>query len=214
MPLMEETDIKTKILKGAEELFMRYGVRSITMDEIARHLGISKKTLYQYFLDKDDIVASTTHNHLIRERKQFEQIAEDSSNSVEELVKLSLCLKENVKGMNPSLLFDLQKYHQKAWNIWLEFKNKFIRESVVRNLNKGIAEGLIRAEINPEILAVVRIETVQMGFDDQLFPVDKFNLTEVQMQILEHFIHGLLTDKGKKLYQKYKELNHQPSNIL
>ncbi len=211
---MEETDIKTKILKGAEELFMRYGVRSITMDEIARHLGISKKTLYQYFLDKDDIVASTTHNHLIRERKQFEQIAEDSSNSVEELVKLSLCLKENVKGMNPSLLFDLQKYHQKAWNIWLEFKNKFIRESVVRNLNKGIAEGLIRAEINPEILAVVRIETVQMGFDDQLFPVDKFNLTEVQMQILEHFIHGLLTDKGKKLYQKYKELNHQPSNIL
>lgn len=211
---MEELDVKTKILKGAEELFMRYGVRSITMDEIARHLGISKKTLYQYFLDKDDIVASTTYNHLVRERKQFDQIAEESANSVEELVKLSHCLKENLKGMNPSLLFDLQKYHQKAWNIWVEFKNKFIRESVVRNLNKGINEGLIRAEINPEILAVVRIETVQMGFDDQLFPRDKFNLPQVQMQILEHFIHGLLTDKGKKLYQKYRELNHQPSNIL
>lgn len=211
---MEELDVKTKILKGAEELFMRYGVRSITMDEIARHLGISKKTLYQYFLDKDDIVASTTQNHLVRERKQFEQIADESENSVEELVKLSHCLKENLKGMNPSLLFDLQKYHQKAWNIWVEFKNKFIRESVVRNLNKGMSEGLIRAEINPEILAVVRIETVQMGFDDQLFPRDKFNLPQVQMQILEHFIHGLLTDKGKKLYQKYRELNHQPSNIL
>lgn len=211
---MEELDVKTKILKGAEELFMRYGVRSITMDEIARHLGISKKTLYQYFVDKDDIVASTTRDHLERERKQFDQLAEESANAVEELVKISHCLKENVKGMNPSLLFDLQKYHQRAWNIWIEFKNKFIRESVVRNLKRGIEHGYFRTEINPEILAVVRIETVQMGFDDQLFPHDKFNMPEVQMQILEHFIHGLLSEKGKKLYSKYKEVYHQPSTIL
>jgi AcrR family transcriptional regulator len=211
---MEELDVKNKILKGAEELFMRYGVRSITMDEIARHLGISKKTLYQYFVDKDDIVASTTHNHLERERKQFDQLAEESANAVEELVKISHQLKENVKGMNPSLLFDLQKYHQRAWNIWIEFKTKFIRESVVRNLKRGIEHGYYRSEINPDILAIVRIETVQMGFDDQLFARDKFNLTEVQMQILEHFIHGLLSEKGKKLYHKYKEVYHQPSTIL
>ena len=212
---MEELDVKTKILKGAEELFMRYGVRSITMDEIARHLGISKKTLYQYYVDKDDIVASTTHSHLVSEKKQFDQIAEESTNSVEELVKLSHCLRENLKGMNPSLLFDLQKYHHKAWNIWIEFKTKFIRESVVRNLKHGIEHGLYRPEINPEILAVVRIETVQLGFDDQLFPRDKFNLPQVQMQILEHFIHGLLTDKGRKLFTKYrKEINYQPSSII
>lgn len=212
---MEELDVKTKILKGAEELFMRYGVRSITMDEIARHLGISKKTLYQYYVDKDDIVASTTHGHLVNEKKQFDQIAEESANAVEELVKLSHCLRENLKGMNPSLLFDLQKYHHKAWNIWIEFKTKFIRESVVRNLKHGIEHGLYRPEINPEILAVVRIETVQLGFDDQLFPHDKFNLPQVQMQILEHFIHGLLTDKGRKLFTKYrKEINYQPSSII
>jgi len=185
------------------------------MDEIARHLGISKKTLYQYYVDKDDIVASTTQDHLVSEKKQFDQIAEESVNSVEELVKLSHCLRENLKGMNPSLLFDLQKYHHKAWNIWIEFKTKFIRESVVRNIKRGIEQGLFRPELNPDILAVVRIETVQLGFDDQLFPRDKFNLPEVQMQILEHFIHGLLTDKGRKLFLKYKkEINHQPSNIL
>jgi AcrR family transcriptional regulator len=209
---MEEVDVKTKILKGAEELFMRYGVRSITMDEIARHLGISKKTLYQYYVDKDDIVASTTQDHLVNEKRQFDQIAEESVNSVEELVKLSHCLRENLKGMNPSLLFDLQKYHHKAWNIWIEFKTKFIRESVVRNIKRGIEQGLFRPELNPDILAVLRIETIQLGFDDQLFPRDKFNLPEVQMQILEHFIHGLLTDKGRKLFMKYrKEINYQPS---
>src|SRR5690606_15607519 len=114
-----EEDIKSKILKGAEELFLRYGLRSITMDEISRHLGMSKKTLYQYFSDKDDIVWSVTRQHLLRQQAQFDAVATESKNSVEELVKLSFCVKENLKGMNPSLLFDLQKYHQKAWNEWL-----------------------------------------------------------------------------------------------
>lgn len=210
---MEEQDVKTKILKGAEELFMRFGVRSITMDEIARHLGVSKKTIYQYFTDKDDIVSSVTSEHLIRERAQFEEMAASSRNSVEELVKISFCLKENLKGMNPSLLFDLQKYHQKAWRVWVDFKNKFIREAVVRNLKAGIEQGHFRPEINPEILAIVRLELIQLGFDEQLFSRDRFNLPEVQVHILEHFIHGLLTDKGRKLYQKYKEVSEPAFNV-
>lgn len=208
---MSEIEIKDKILKGAEELFMRYGVRSITMDEIARHLGISKKTIYLYFSDKDEIVLSVSQAHLRAQQKRFDLIAEESKNSVEELVRLSFCLKENLKGMNPSVLFDLQKYHQKAWAAWQEYKRKVIKESVVRNLKQGIKDGYFRPDINPEILAVVRLETIQMGFDDQLFPRDKFNLAQVQLHILEHFIHGLLTEKGKKLYHKYKETINEPS---
>ncbi len=208
---MIENETRNKILKGAEELFMRYGVRSITMDEIARHLGISKKTLYQYFADKDDIVSSTTQEHMVLQQSQYEKIENESKNSVEELVKLSFCLRENLKGMNPSLLFDLQKYHQKAWNVWVEFKNKTIRESVVRNLNRGIEQGHFRPEINPDILSIVRLESIQFGFNEQLFPREKFNLPEVQMHMLEHFIYGLLTDKGRKLYQKYKDTVTEPS---
>lgn len=211
---MEERDVKIKLLSGAEELFMRYGVRSITMDEIARHLSISKKTLYQYFADKDDVVASVTDEHLRRERQQYEDSTRDAKNAVEELVNLSRCMKENLKGMNPSLLFDLQKYHHKAWQIWSEFKNVFIRDSVVKNLKRGIDEGLYRPEINPDILALLRIESVQLGFDEQLFPRDKYDLTTVQVNILEHFLHGLLTDKGKKLYQKYRKENTKEATYL
>lgn len=202
---MEETEVKDRILKGAEELFRRYGVRSITMDEIARHLGISKKTIYQYFSDKDDVVCSVTLAHLQIHHKEFEQVAEESKNSVEELVRLSLCLKENLKDMNAAVLFDLQRYHQKAWSMWIDFKRKVIKESVVRNLKKGIVDGYFRKEIDPEILSIMRLEMIQMGFDDQLFPRDRYSLAEVQLNLLEHFIHGLLTDKGRKLYNKYKE---------
>lgn len=204
---MEEQDNKEKLLKGAEDLFMRYGVRSITMDDIARHLGISKKTIYQHFADKDDVVVSVAKSRLEKQRQQFDKVTAESKNSVEEMVKLSYCIKENMRDTNPSVLFDMQKYHQRAWNVWLEFKHKFIRQSVIQSLKRGIDEGYFRADINIDILVTMRLEVVQMAFDNMIFPRDQFNLTEVQSHLFDHFVYGILTEKGKKLYQKYKETN-------
>ena len=202
---MEEINIKEKIQRGAEELFMRYGVRSISMDDIARHLSVSKKTLYQHFADKEDIVTLTCQAHLDRKAGEFETIQRSSGNAIEELVQLSVCLKRNMQDINPSLLFDLQKYHPKAWRVWLDHKNKFIRESVVRNLKQGIAEGYFRPDIDPEVIATVRLELVQLAFNQEIFPREKFKLADVQMQIFDHFVFGLLTDKGRKLYLKCKQ---------
>lgn len=212
---MEETGIKVKILKGAEELFTRYGVRSISMDDIARHLSVSKKTLYQHFADKEDIVTMCCKAHLERSSKEFELIKETAKNAIDELSKISVCLKRNLQDMNPSLLFDLQKYHPKAWTEWTDHKNNFIRTSVVRNLKQGIEEGYFRPEIDPDVIAAVRLELVQLGFNEDIFPRERYRLQEVQLQIFDHFVYGLVTDKGRKLYQKYKEVNnHQPTTIL
>ena len=204
LPPMEEINIKGKIQKGAEDLFMRYGVRSISMDDIARHLSVSKKTLYQHFADKEDIVTVTCKAHLDRNAQEFQSIRKTSRNAIEELVQLSVCLKRNMQEMNPSLLFDLQKYHPKAWSVWMNHKNKFIRESVVRNLRQGIEEGFFRPEMDPEVIAAVRLEMVQLPFNEETFPRERFRLPEVQMQIFDHYVFGLLTEKGRKLYLKYK----------
>lgn len=204
---MEEQNIREKIQKGAEELFMRYGVRSISMDDIARHLSVSKKTLYQHFADKEDIVTVTCKGLLDRNAEQFEAIKKGARNAIEELVGVSVCLKSSMQDINPSLLFDLQKYHPKAWKVWLNFKNKFIRESVVKNLKQGTQEGYFRPDIDPEVIASVRLEMVQLAFNEEIFPREKFRLTEVQMQIFDHFVFGLLTEKGRKLYMKCKQEN-------
>jgi AcrR family transcriptional regulator len=213
---MEEINIKAKILKGAEDLFTKYGVRSISMDDIARHLSVSKKTLYQHFTDKEDIVTMTCKAHLDRNNKEFDQVRDNARNAIEELANLSMCLKRNMQDMNPSLLFDLQKYHPRAWGVWLEHKNKTIRESVVRNIRQGVEEGYYRPEINAEVIAAMRLELVQMAFDEDVFPRERFSLPDVQMEIFDHFVYGLVTEKGRKLYQKYKENvnNHQPTTIL
>jgi AcrR family transcriptional regulator len=206
---MEENNVREKIQKGAEDLFMRYGVRSISMDDIARHLSVSKKTLYQHFADKEDIVTVTCQAHLERNSEEFRAITKQARNAIEELHLLSVCLKKNMEDMNPSLLFDLQKYHPTAWKKWLDFKNETIRESVVRNLRQGIEEGYFRPGMDPEVIAAVRMELVQLAFNEEIFPRERFRLPEVQMQIFEHFVFGLLTEKGKKLYLKYKEVNKQ-----
>jgi AcrR family transcriptional regulator len=206
---MEETNIKEKIQKGAEDLFMRYGVRSISMDDIARHLAVSKKTLYQHFTDKEDIVTVTCKAHLDRNAMEFQSIRDSAKNALEELAQLSVCLKRNMQDMNPSLLFDLQKYHPKAWDVWLNHKNKFIRESVVRNLKQGIKEGYFRPDLDPEVIAAVRLEMVQLAFNEEIFPRERFKLPDVQMQIFDHFVFGLLTEKGRKLYLKFKENKQQ-----
>jgi AcrR family transcriptional regulator len=205
---MEDTNIREKIQKGAEELFMRYGVRSISMDDIARHLSVSKKTLYQHFTDKEDIVTVTCKAHLERNASEFHAIRHTAKNAIEELAQLSVCLKRNMQDMNPSLLFDLQKYHPKAWGVWMDHKNKFIRDSVVRNLKQGIEEGYFRPDMDPEVIAAVRLELVQLAFNEEIFPRERFKLPEVQMQIFDHFVFGLLTDKGRKLYLKSKEINN------
>lgn len=210
--MIEETDIKDKILNGTEELFMRYGVRSISMDDIARHLSVSKKTLYQHFADKDDLVENVTRQMLEQNFQECERIRKGANNPIEELATISLWMKKSMEEINPTMLFDLQKFHTKAWNIWLDFKNKFIQDEVMRNLTVGIEEGYIRP-VNKEIMSILRVEFVQMGFNQDIFPREKFSLAEVQSQIFDHFVFGLVTEKGRKLYLKYKEHN-QPSTIL
>jgi AcrR family transcriptional regulator len=202
---MEEHSTKEKILAGVETLFMKYGIRSVSMDDIARHLGISKKTLYQHFADKDELVMHMSQLHLDRDLQEYSHIASTSKNAVEELNRISHCLKRDFEDMNPSLLFDLQKYHPRAWGLWQDFKEKFIKESVVRNIRQGQQEGYFRAEINPEIIAVMRVLLIEASFNDQIFSKDKFNFVEVQIHMFDFFVHGLCTEKGWKLFLKNKE---------
>jgi AcrR family transcriptional regulator len=206
---MEEIETKEKILKGAEDLFVKYGIRSISMDDIARHLSVSKKTLYQHFVDKDELVTMVVQSHLNDQKKVYDEITDLSENAIDELHRIGYCIRKHSEESNPSLLFDIQKFHPKAWNVWTGYKNKVIRESVLRNIEQGIKDGHFRPEINSNIIASFRLASIEVIYSDHVFPKDKFNLAEVHSQIFEHFVHGLCTEKGKKLYQKYKENNHK-----
>lgn len=180
------------------------------MDDIARHLSISKKTIYQYYKDKDEIVSLSLKKHLEYEKQEYDQIFNNTHNAIEELVNVSKCMRQDFKDMKPSLIFDMQKYHPNAWKVWLSFKNEYIKNQVMENLKRGMAEGYFREDLNPDILARLRVELVQLAFDEDVFPGDQYNLRDLQLQFFNHFVHGIVTEKGRKLYQKH--INSENSN--
>jgi AcrR family transcriptional regulator len=196
-------EIREKIIEGAEELFMKYGFRSITMDDIAKHLSISKKTIYQFFKDKDDLICSVTEVHIQQEQKEIEEVNMQAKDSIEELYMITQCMRKNLGNINSSVLYDLQKFHKKAWSKFLVFKEAVIGKAVKDILIKGIQEGYFRKEINVEVLARLRQEQVQMGFDESIYPPDQFDFKDVQLQLFDHFVHGITTPKGQELLDQY-----------
>ncbi len=196
-------EAKEKILESAEELFIQYGIRSVTMDDVARAASMSKKTLYQYFDNKDGLVLEVAVDHFKKETEEFKGIFEESKDAIHEVLLVSQCLRKHVFRMNPSLLYDMQKYHGAAWDKYLEFKQSTIRGHIMDNIERGQREGFFRKEINAKILSILRVENVQMALNTRSFVQEGFDIPTVQLQILDHFIHGLLTDKGRTKYQEY-----------
>ena len=197
---------KERILKGAEELFFKYGIKSITMDDIAKHLAISKKTIYQYFADKNELVEILMAMKLKEDECEFKQIHQESENMVVEFFNMMKHMGEMFAKINPTIFYDLQKYHPNAWKLFKEFKQDCMASMVESTIDRGIKEGLVRSDLNAKILSRLRIEQVEMGFNSEIFPPDKFKMVDVQIAMIDHFLYGICTLKGHKLINKYKQV--------
>ena len=198
-------NISTKILETAGHLFLKYGVKSISMDDIAHELSISKKTIYQFFKDKNEIVCITSKQFLEHQKEKFDAINLDSSNAVQRLYKATLHAREIFEKMNPSILFDIKKYYKDAWQLYLDYEKDVMYQSMVTTLEDGIKEGVFRADIDVKILATLRSEEIKLAFDRDVFPDDIFNFQEVQYQLLEHFFYGIVTEEGYAILSNYKK---------
>ena len=193
--------IKDKILSESEKLLWKYGVRTITMDDIARRLGISKKTIYQHFTDKEDIVYQVIDYHLTSEICEVDELLKLAANPVEEMLLVSDMMRKHADAINPSLLIDVQRYYPKAWAVFLEHKENRIIKDITASLQRGVEQGLYRADLDLETMARLRVELIQLAFDDRVFP----HITDVltlQDQLLHHFVRGILTDAGFVAYNQ------------
>lgn len=198
-------EVREKIIFGAEKLFLAYGFRSITMDEIAKELSVSKKTIYQYFRDKNELVKEVVSHFLDINRKVACSIHENATDSIEELVLTSRHMIKNMSTVNPVALMDLQKFHQEAWKVFVAFKQEVFMTLIRESLKKGIRNGFFRKEIDIEVMARMRFEQIQLAFNQDVFPVSEFNFAEVQKQLIEHFVRGILTERGVKKYDEYQK---------
>jgi AcrR family transcriptional regulator len=199
-------DARERILVKAHELFNRFGFRRVTMDEIAVKTGMSKKTIYQYFENKDEIVNAVVDEHINRNCSVCEMHSNNSENAVHEIFLNIETIFDLIGDMNPTVFEDLEKYFPAVFVKLYQHKNEYFSRKVKDNLLKGIREGYYRKELNVDIMTKFRIETVFLPFRQEIFPYSKYNLAEVQKEILEHYLYGLCTPEGQKLIKKYENL--------
>ncbi|HTB06391.1 MAG TPA: TetR/AcrR family transcriptional regulator [Bacteroidia bacterium] len=197
-----------QILKGAEELFFRYGLKGITMDDIAKHLGMSKRTIYEHFPTKDSIISALLKAHTDKNSAQIKNFHETAKDAVEEIFMTMQELQSMFSVMNPRLLFELKKFHPKVWSEFEDFKRNVILQSVVDNIKTGIKQGIYRDDLDLEILSRLRIEEVEMAWNPELFPPSTFDLGRTHIALIDHFLHGLVNINGFRLIEKYKKLKN------
>lgn len=210
----ETTETKGRILKSAVELFLKFGFRSISMDDISHELGMSKKTLYQYFSDKDEIVTLAVETHLREEKEMLKRLETEVKDAVDFFIRVNNYLLRNIREISSGTIYDLKKYHGQAWDLIDEFRNKIVLKSVSANLRSGIQDGYFRPDISVEIIARLRLEQASLLLNPDVFPKGAFDLAHVSATILDHFVNGIATDTGRKLYKKYKNEEKSMTSIL
>jgi len=198
-----------RIIEGGEELFLKAGIKSVTMDDIARHLGMSKKTIYQFFKDKNELVTALVKKKLKEDEEQMIEFISKSSNVIEEMINMTKCSEDMFSRINPIVIHDMQKYHPDAWKVFQQFKNEVLISTLEELLTKGIKQGYIRPEIDVKIVARMRVNTVELGFNTTIFPIAEFNTWKVQVQFLDHFNYGICTLKGYRLLNQYKNIKEE-----
>jgi AcrR family transcriptional regulator len=200
--------MQDRILNKARELMFQTGVKHVTMDDLATQLGISKKTIYQYYKDKDALVSSVVEFELANHATICNQSMKLADNAVHEIFLLMTVIQEMFNRMNPLALFEIEKYYPLAFEKIKNHKDDFIFSMISANLEKGIAEGLYRKDVDVTILSKYRLETSLIPFNIHVFHPSKFDMLKVNLQIIEHFVYGVATLEGHKLMDNYKLSTH------
>ena len=195
--------MKEHILEKATELFTRRGIRSVTMDDVSKHLSISKKTLYLHFNDKDDLVETIVQAQIKISEVNCIEFQKKAENAVEEMILILEFMNIYFAQRNPTLYYDLQKYYPKAWTHFTHHKENFIRKSIEDNLKRGIKEKLFHSDLAVKIVSRLRMEHIECVFNHELFPVHQFNLQSVHEQSMKLYMYGITTLKGHQLINKY-----------
>ena len=193
---------KQRIIETSKDLFMEFGIRSVSMDDVSRTLGISKKTLYSHIETKRELIECAVAAHQAEECADMQNILDETADALAALVNMGRYIIELVKKIKPGVIYDLRKYYRQIYENWNAEHSRHIIDTLTRNLNKGIAQGYYRNELDVEVIARLYVGKVQTIMNDDVFPSNRFKQEHVVRQHLFYHLHGILTQKGReKLYR-------------
>ena len=198
-----------KIIEKATEMYLTFGFKSVTMDDIASKMGISKKTIYQHFANKTDLVEAVTMNLFETISCGIDEIVTLNQNPIEELFAIKDFVMQNLKNESASPIYQLQKYYPQVHETLKSRQFSKMGDCVIENLKKGIDQELFRTDINLELIARFYFAGMSSIKDAELFNPIQFSMKEVQETYLEYHLRGISTSKGIAILEKILQNNNQ-----
>jgi AcrR family transcriptional regulator len=197
-----------QILAKVRELYMRYGIKSITMDDVATHLGMSKKTLYKHVADKDDLVGKIVDQEIEIQQNDTTCIFSKELNAIEELLMVSKMVNHKLKEVNPSTEYDLKKYYPNHFEKLVKARRERMYKNVVANIVKGKTEGLYRNDLNDDVIGKMQVSLIEGMLENEVFTIEEFTSPKFFQEIFIYHIRGIANQKGIDfLENKLKDFN-------
>lgn len=206
METKEKVSTKEKILIKSEELFLKYGLRSVSMDDIANTLGMSKKTLYNYFDNKRDLINNVIISYITREKEFTEDILGKSLDAIDEILSIARHVIQFLKKMKPTIMYDLQKYYPNSWKLIQTLHLSYIEDTIKKNIEKGISAGLYRKNLDTSIISKLYVAKTLILNDEDIFPSTDFNKETLFTEFIQYHLHGIVSQRGFEKIEKIKSI--------
>lgn len=192
-------DYGDRILNCAADLFRARGIVSVTVDDIAHKAGISKRTLYESFKSKEELLTTITNKFINEQRKSYEDIVR-AGNAIEELLMLFKHFQDLFDNLHPKIIFEIQKYYPEIWGLLLIHKDNELLDKIRANLSRGIREGIYQSDIDIDLIAKLRLDEIELAYNSSHFPHEKYNMRKITEQLLKIFLFGTATSTAHKKY--------------
>lgn len=195
-------DKKDYIAEKALQLFMRVGIKSVTMDEIATQAGVSKKTLYLYYADKETLVNELLSSFINGHICDLNDRTGEATNAVEEYYSAVTLVIRDYSRIHPAAIHDIQKYYGNIWEQMMTHSKEFVRGFVENNLRRGIQEGLYRSDLNVQM-----VSSFYSQFELTLFHmIDRHNPVYTHVELFKEYITyhlcAITNDNGRRVMEK------------
>jgi len=194
-------DKMSLILRVSGTLFRKYGIRSISMDDIARELGMSKKTLYQYVENKTDLIEKLL-THLVSGSTACITDDNGNMNAIDVLVQVSIKVSEEIKGLNPALAFDLEKFYPTLYRSFVHSKRDHVYIKIKENLEQGVREGIYRSDLDADLIARLYVQKLIDVHDPEFLSSVDFSFEKVFQVMFDNHIRGIANSVGLAYYEK------------
>ncbi|MDX1406959.1 MAG: TetR/AcrR family transcriptional regulator [Saprospiraceae bacterium] len=195
------------IIDTARHMFMRYGIKSVTMDDIAREMGISKKTLYQHVSNKTDLLDRVIDQHIKTEKESLQQITGESRDAIDEQLSIARYVLAILRQMRPTTMFDMKKYHRECWRKMDEFHLDYVYGVIRSNIERGRSEGLYREDVNADVIAKLYVGKTMLLADEQMFPAQNYDRDSLFLEYIQYHLRGILSEKGLKKLKSYQPIS-------